>query len=138
MTNASHEEIHRGGCLCGAVRITVRRHLRNVVNCHCSQCVRSHGHYAAHTSAKDDAITVDGAENVTWYRSSARAERGFCKVCGSQLFWKPLGTDRTAITAGSLDQPTGLKSKIHIHVASKPDYYEITDDLPQYERDNEI
>jgi hypothetical protein len=36
-----------GGCLCGAVRYEVRGPLRPVVNCHCGQCRKSHGHYGA-------------------------------------------------------------------------------------------
>ena len=138
MTDTRHEETHGAGCLCGAVRMTIRGRMRGIVNCHCRQCINSHGHFAPHTSVKNDALTIDGADNITWYRSSSRAERGFCKICGAQLLWKPTGADYTAITAGCLDQPTGLQSKLHIHVASKPDYYEITDDLPQYQRDNEV
>jgi hypothetical protein len=45
--------------------------------------------------------------------------------------------DATGIVAGALDGPTGLKTIGHIFVGEKPDFYEITDDLPQYEASSE-
>ena len=35
--------------------------------------------------------------------------------------------------SGVFDAPTGLKTVGHIVVDEKSDFYEITDDLPQYE-----
>ena len=34
-----------GGCECGAVRYEVRGPLREVIDCHCGQCRRTHGHF---------------------------------------------------------------------------------------------
>ena len=69
---------------------------------------------------------------VTWYRSSDRAERGFCKECGSSLFWRPIGGEGTDISLGVVTPPTGLTAKDHIFVADKSDYYDIDDGLPHY------
>ena len=55
----------------------------------------------------------------------------FCARCGGNLFWKTDGASHVYITAGTLDKPTALKVAEHIFVASKSDYYEITDGLPQ-------
>ena len=60
-------------------------------------------------------------------------ELGFCRECGSRLFWRRVGGARTSIAAGTLDEPTGLRTVAHIYVGSKGDYYEIADGLPQYE-----
>jgi hypothetical protein len=49
---------HHGGCLCGAVRYTVDAPLRDVIACHCSQCRRTSGHYAAMSSAPSASIAV--------------------------------------------------------------------------------
>ena len=35
-----------------------------------------------------DQITWSGADNLATYTSSDWAERGFCKICGSSLFWR--------------------------------------------------
>jgi hypothetical protein len=74
---------------------------------------------------------IEGDEHVTWYRSSEKVRRGFCATCGSFLFWDPLEKDWTSIAMGALDAPTGAALAIQIHVASKGDYYEIADGLPQ-------
>jgi hypothetical protein len=121
----------RGGCLCGGVRYEVRGPLREVMACHCSQCRRTSGHYAAMTSAASADLVLTRADTLAWYASSPAAERGFCRVCGSNLFWKPKAEERTSITAGTLDMPTGLKMNEHIFVADKADYYELDDDLPK-------
>lgn len=124
-------ESHGGGCLCGAVRYEVRGALRPVVNCHCGQCRRFHGHHGAYTGASWTDVTIRDGGNLRWYRSSDRARRGFCAVCGSSLFWDKDGRGYLAIAAGSLDQPTGLSTVRHIFTADRGDYYEITDGLEQ-------
>ena len=123
-----------GGCLCGAVRFEASGPLREVVCCHCGQCRRSHGHFAAYTAIKSDDLTMTRTEGLSWYPSSEKARRGFCRACGSSLFWEPLGVGYVAVAAGSIDPPNGLETRCHIHVADKGDYYAITDGLEQRPR----
>jgi hypothetical protein len=48
------------GCLCGAVRYKVHGPLRDVVACHCSQCRRTSGHFAAFTATRPvDLLLVE-------------------------------------------------------------------------------
>lgn len=125
-------EEHSGHCLCGAVRFSTSGKLRDVIACHCSQCRRQTGHFYAATNVQDSGLSVEGGENVTWYRASDTARRGFCRTCGSALFWKGDGSDYTSIMAGTFDQPTGLRIGVHIFCADKGDYYEIDDGVPQF------
>ena len=99
--------------------------------CHCTQCRKSSGHYFVSSDIPRSTLTVHGEGNVTWYRSSEKVQRGFCKTCGSSLFWDPLGKDWIGVAMGAFDKPTETKLHIHVHVADKGDYYEITDELPQ-------
>ena len=122
-----------GGCLCGAVRYTVSGPLRDIVNCHCSMCQRLHGGFGPHSKALKEHISIVKDEGMAWYKTSNIARRGFCKKCGSSLFWEPFDQDSTGIVAGSLDVPTNLKTIGHIFVAEKPDFYEIMDELPQFD-----
>lgn len=122
-----------GGCHCGAVRYTVTGPLRDVIYCHCTQCRRQTGHFVAATRILDDALSITGADELTWYAASSDAKRGFCRHCGSLLFWKAEGSDMTSIMAGSLDLPTGLTASHHIFAADKGDYYELADGLPVFE-----
>ena len=48
---------------------------------------------------------------ITWWASSATAERGFCKNCGTPLAWREPGRDYIAMTTGSFDHPELVKPK---------------------------
>ena len=127
------EDKATGGCLCGAVRYEIDGGLREVIGCHCGQCQRTHGNFAAYTATAIERLVFLEQRGLAWYQSSDTARRGFCRECGASLFWDPLPKDYIAVSAGSLDQPSGLQLTKHIFVEDKPDFYEITDGLPQYE-----
>lgn len=118
---------HKGHCLCGKITLHIRGEIRNVVSCHCGQCLHSHGHYPAYTATPWPNIALSSAEDVAWYRSSDIARRGFCRHCGSALFWDPSHGRYVAIPAGLFDPPTGLINEKHIFVDEKGDYYRIPD-----------
>ncbi len=120
-----------GGCLCGAVRYEIHGALRDVVNCHCEQCRRTHGHFSAYTKCARSALKLTAADTLEWYASSAAARRGFCATCGSSLFWEPSNDSGISIAAGTLDSPTGLHTIQQIFVDGAGDYYDIDDRLPQ-------
>ena len=121
----------RGSCLCGEISYSVNGQLRPITACHCTQCRKQSGHFYAATAAQNEDLTIRGEDNLTWFHASDDAERGFCKTCGSALFWRHSGEGFTSILAGSLDGETGLKIAKHIFVADKGDYYDIEDDAPQ-------
>lgn len=117
-----------GSCLCGAVRYSAAGALRPVIACHCTQCRKTSGHHVAATSAPREDVEIAG--DVTWFRSSQMARRGFCGTCGSNLFWDGPGS-HLSIFAGTIDDATGVTLIGHIYCADKGDYYEIADGLPQ-------
>lgn len=81
-------------------------------------------------------VIIDGGEHLTWFRSSDKARRGFCSVCGSSLFWDPLDQkkhDWIGVAMGAFDGPTRTKLGVHIHVADRGDYYDLGDGVPQRE-----
>lgn len=127
-------EIHSGACLCGAVRFETKGPLRGVVYCHCSQCRKQSGHFFAATNVPDSRLSISGGDNLSWYAASPSARRGFCRTCGSILFWKHKDLDYHSVLAGAFDRPSGLEGECHIFVADKGDYYSIDDGLPQFER----
>lgn len=123
--------MHKGSCLCGAVRFETASDLPGPDACHCTACRKTSGHYWASTDLLKSELRIDGEDNITWYRSSERVRRGFCKTCGSALFWDPIGREKIGVAMGAFDKPTDTRLHIHIFVADKGDYYDITDDLPQ-------
>lgn len=125
---------HTGSCLCGAISFQVEGELTAPDACHCSKCRKWSGHYWASTDVLRDDVTIEGQEQVGWYQSSENVRRGFCRNCGSVLFWDVEGRERLAIAMGAFDQPTGTHLAKHIFVTDKGDYYEIADGLPRQGR----
>ncbi len=125
--------MHRGSCLCGAVKLEVTGNLPPPDACHCTQCRKHSGHVFASTDVPRTAVTITGEDRVTWFRSSEKVRRGFCATCGSSLFWDPIYKDWIGVAMGAFDGATDTQLAIHIHVADKGDYYDITDGVPQNE-----
>ena len=118
-----------GGCLCGAVRYRARE-LPPLTLCHCSQCLCWCGHYLPSSAVHSDKIrimpkTADNEQSpLCWYASSGSAERGFCRLCGSSLFWREKDSDFIEVTAGTLDRvPASLAIGDHLHLDDKPAWY---------------
>mgnify|MGYP000297084842 CR=1 len=111
-----------GSCLCGAVRFSIQGEMRDVVYCHCVMCQRALTHFGAFTACAPEALSIENTRKLKWHRSSPEARRGFCSQCGSQLFWEPTHKRHVSVSAGSLDQPTGLRPGPHQYVEHDPDY----------------
>ncbi len=124
-----------GRCECGAVRYEVNGPLRKVAYCHCGQCRRTSGHYVAATACATDDLDITEDSGLVWYESSDTADRGFCGVCGSSLFYRPAHGRHMSIMAGTVKTPTGLKASAHIFMGDASDYYSVDDGVPQFQGD---
>jgi len=128
--------MHTGSCLCGAIAFEIEGELPPVEGCHCTQCRKWTGHFFANIEVARSALNIQDPERVSWFQSSEKVRRGFCSACGTSLFFDPLDQkkhDWIGIAMGALDLPTGTQMALHIFVAEKGDYYEITDGLPMNE-----
>lgn len=120
------ETLH-GACLCGANRFTLPGPMGEVTACHCSQCRKTSGHFAASFDASEASLDWQ-ARFVTEHVSPDGGTRGFCGTCGSGLYFRK-GPD-FAVEAGVVDNPTGGRLARHMFIADKGDYYTIDDGLP--------
>jgi hypothetical protein len=77
------------------------------------------------------SVAFDGAENIARYDSSEWAERGFCRQCGSNLFYHLKGTERYIMWVGSFDDQTPFKLDGEIFIDEKPDAYAFAGDHPR-------
>lgn len=119
-----------GRCLCGAVSFTADVAKREVDVCHCSMCRRwSAGPFIG--LAHDGEVAFTGSENIGVYRSSDWAERAFCKMCGSALYYHLLGTDHYSFSACTLVDQSGLTLTSQIFIDDKPGYYDFANDTPR-------
>jgi hypothetical protein len=112
-----------GGCLCGAVRFTAVPKDKDFGVCHCSMCRRwSAGPFFALECG--DTLTIENDANLGIYRSSEWAERGFCKVCGTPLFYRLVGKDFHAVSVEAFDDRSGFSMSSQIFIDEKPAYYD--------------
>src|SRR5262249_24548393 len=103
--------------------------------CHCTICRKSSGHFYVGAEVLQKDVTITGDDHVTWYDSSERVRRGFCKTCGSQLFFDPVRktVEWIGIAMGAFETPTDAQTDIPLFVANKGAYYELTDGPPQHD-----
>lgn len=117
--------MQQGRCDCGGVSFDIEGALRDVYNCHCERCRRITGHHMAATAVRPDQLTLTSESTLRWYDPVPTVHYGFCSMCGSTLFWKADDiADKICISAGTLDQPTGLQTTKAWWVAEAGDYHE--------------
>lgn len=121
-------------CLCGNISFKTTGYHRDVQNCHCVQCLKTHGHHAAYSKVEEKDLKFLSKKSLKWFKSSKRAKRGFCSNCGASIFFKVIGTNSVCIAAGIFNNPTKLKTSIEIFTKGKSDYYKINSKLPKYAR----
>lgn len=114
-----------GGCLCGAVRLVAHGMERELGACHCKRCQRWSGSALVVVSVPAEGLKVEGRDAVATYVVPGRSERGFCRTCGSSLWFRYLDRpDATYdICVGLLDDASGLPLTHEIYIDEKPDGY---------------
>ena len=112
-----------GRCLCGAVKLIAHNHAANVGACHCHMCRRWGGGPLIAIDCGTD-VGIDGKENVRVFDSSAWAERGFCKDCGTHLFYRLKESGQYIVPAGLFDKDPCVTFDSQVFIDEKPDYYE--------------
>jgi hypothetical protein len=123
-----------GKCGCGAVRYRVADEFVYALNCHCSNCRAATGSaFKALAGIERDKLQVtDGADKLLVFGEEDLNDTR-CAVCGSLLFSVVREGAYVHVALGSLvDAPT-IRPTHHIFVGSKAPWFEITDDLSQYE-----
>ncbi len=116
-----------GGCLCGGVSYLIKGKIRNVVNCFCTQCQKSGGNFVAATRVAKSDLNITKDATLKWFTSSPGVQRGFCQQCGGNLFWDNTQRSEISVMAGTIDQPTGLKTTLNIYTSDASDFHLIPD-----------
>jgi len=124
----------KGSCLCGGVKFRTKGFHRQVSNCHCIQCMKTHGNFAAYTALKDLNVKFINKRTLKWFKSSKKAKRGFCKKCGASIFFKMNKSDIISISAGVFDKSLKLKTFRNIFTKNRLKYYSLDSDIPKFGR----
>jgi hypothetical protein len=120
-----------GGCQCGAVRFRTSMLPSDVSYCHCRMCQRAVGNLFATLAMvrKDRTEWTTGEPAV--FASSTVAERGFCRACGTPLFFRYQASPNLELTVGSFDHPELLEPAHHYGIESQVPWHIIGDALPR-------
>lgn len=129
---------YEGGCACGAVRYVCSAPPSFSLNCHCRDCQRATGSaYASFFVAPKSAFALSGEVRFHSRLGSSGnpVERGFCPQCGSPVMAK-LGAmpDVVAVTAASLDDPSGHRPKVDVYAGSAQPWDHMDPALPKYDK----
>ncbi|MCP5080844.1 MAG: GFA family protein [Alphaproteobacteria bacterium] len=120
--------MYSGQCMCGEVRYEIHGPIRDVIACHCEQCRRVSGHFIAATAAHHEHIKITNDAGLAWFEGTATIRRGFCKLCGSTLFFDHGSAYPMGITAGSLDNSDDVTLRVHIWTNEAGHYYKLDGD----------
>ena|SRR5260221_2248395 len=119
------ETLLTGGCQCGAVRFRVERLGRGSI-CHCRMCQKQFGAFYGPLITSFGVTWTRG--ELKWFRSSNKAERGFCAECGTPLAYLAEGEIELAI--GAFDQPALAAPTIQVNPNDKLPFVDGLPGLP--------
>lgn len=114
-------------CICGGVTISADSIKPHVGACHCKTCRQWGGGPFMELNCGSD-VTITGNENIQIFDSSEWAERGFCKNCGTHLFYRLKGTQEHMVPVGLFDDSLNVKFHNQVFIDEKPSYYSFADD----------
>ncbi len=123
----SETKLGKGSCLCGSVQITAATMNQKFGACHCEMCRKWTGGPLMNVVCGSD-VKFDGEEFINIYESSEWAERGFCKKCGSGLFYRIKGKEQYHIPLGLFEDSEDLTFNMQVFIDAKPDYYSFSNE----------
>ncbi|NHQ86559.1 GFA family protein [Iodobacter sp. HSC-16F04] len=114
---------YKGACLCGAVQLSAKARNPKIGACHCNMCRKWTGGPFLATDCGTD-VTFSAGDMISRYASSEWAERGFCKQCGSHLFYYLKEAQQYIVSAGLFEQQDEFIFDHQIFIDKKPAFYD--------------
>lgn len=100
--------VRSGGCQCGRIRFRAASLRDNPHVCHCRMCQKATGNFFA-------ALVGVPYTDFSWTRgtpaefhSSEKARRGFCRDCGTPLYYRHEDNQHISISIGAFDAPASI------------------------------
>jgi len=118
--------------MCGAVRFTAQNVPATYGICHCEMCRRWTGSAFVNVEIPSDGIAWSNEAQIGTLQTSDWAERGWCRRCGSHLYWRM--TDHsvdgatTDVPLGLFDDANGFALSHEIYIDHKPDSFSFVGD----------
>lgn len=123
-----------GGCLCGRVAYDVADEFRYAMYCHCSVCRRATGSaFKALAGIEAEKLVLRAAESDLLRFEASGWHDIRCGRCGSLLYAVVREGRFIHVALGTLADDPSIRPSMHVFVASKAPWHEITDDLPRHD-----
>ena len=137
MTSSENEASNlelAGKCQCGAVRYVVADEFAYAAYCHCSQCRAATGSaFKAFAGIEREKLRITKGMDGLAVFGEEDGNDTRCRACGSFLFSVVRNSAFVHVAMGSLVDAPSIRPTEHIFVGSKAAWFEITDDLPQFD-----
>ena len=125
----------QGCCQCGRNVVQLLGPAKWVAHCHCLNCQHAHGAAMVTWAGYADGTYAIDDSNTDWYASSAEAQRGRCKHCGSPMYFRStrwpgeLHIARVFLNDNSIVPP-----QAHVFCHSTPAWMANQNDIPHFEQ----
>ena len=73
-------------------------------------------------------IEIEGRDNISVFDSSKWAERGFCRNCGTHLFYRLKESGQHMVPVGLFEDEEYLAFASQVFIDEKPEYYEFANE----------
>jgi len=81
------------------------------------------------------SVHFEGGEQISVYPSSTWAERGFCRRCGTHLFFRFIDGGGYAIPVGLFDNTDGWQLTGQVFIDQKPAFYSLAEKTKNLTKD---
>ena len=128
--------MYTGNCLCKRIAYEIDGELAPIQICHCKECRQVQGTpFVTNIPVSTDNFRlVRGEEFLKAFESSPGKWRVFCSECGAPILSRRDDLpDVVRIRAGLLNEDLQTRPARHGFVGEKANWWDITDDLPQFE-----
>ena len=112
----------KGKCLCEKVEIEIDENPESFCVCHCSSCRKWSGGVSMSING-GKGLNFTGNDFISRYSSSQWAERGFCKQCGTNIFFRMKKSDHYFLLVGLFGNEISPKFEAQEYIDDKPDFY---------------
>ena len=112
-----------GKCLCGAIQVSAAKLSESVGTCHCETC-RKWGGGPLFAVDCGTEVSFQGEDNIGVFDSSEWADRGFCKTCGTHLFYRLKQNQQYIMAAGLFGDDQSFVFDHQVFIDEKPAYYD--------------
>lgn len=124
-----------GSCLCGDLRFSATLPSKWMAHCHCTLCQRAHGAgVVTWVGFEAGQVRIDDPQaRLQWYESTPGAKRGFCRRCGSTLFFRSTRwPGELHVVRSNFDTPLDREPQLHVFYDTHVHWLPTADDgLPR-------